>query len=301
MTKRPAGRAKREVVDCAPLADEDMLRAEMRQTLVRALKDMPLLYRAPVILRDVQGLTHRRGQRSTSREGTDAEVAAASRTADAARAAHRFLERIVVALRVRQKPNTTRHRYSKTSLLEEIAEKDDRHRSHSHEPFVEGSGRIRGAPFPFPLFAQRVDRVLAQVVGNRLRRPLRVAIDLAIGFLARRPRIWRPSSGKRRDRTPRARRSSRVPRRTSACRCGCRRRRARARRASSALAARRDIPALSRTRRDDLRPARPSIPRRTVPILRPRANRSTWTTNLRRRRASATGRSKSDRRAASCT
>jgi RNA polymerase sigma-70 factor (ECF subfamily) len=48
---------KREVVDAAPLADEDMLRAEMRRALVRALKDMPVLYRVPVILRDVQGLT----------------------------------------------------------------------------------------------------------------------------------------------------------------------------------------------------------------------------------------------------
>jgi RNA polymerase sigma-70 factor (ECF subfamily) len=48
---------KREVVDAAPLADEDMLRGEMRQALVRALKDMPVLYRAPVILRDVQGLS----------------------------------------------------------------------------------------------------------------------------------------------------------------------------------------------------------------------------------------------------
>lgn len=48
---------RREVVDYAPLADEDMLRAEMRRALVRALKDMPVLYRAPVILRDVQGLS----------------------------------------------------------------------------------------------------------------------------------------------------------------------------------------------------------------------------------------------------
>ena len=48
---------KRDVVDWSPLADEEMLRTEMRQALVRALKEMPLLYRAPVILRDVQGLT----------------------------------------------------------------------------------------------------------------------------------------------------------------------------------------------------------------------------------------------------
>jgi RNA polymerase sigma-70 factor (ECF subfamily) len=49
--------AKREVVDWSPLADEAVLRSEMRQTLVAALKDMPVLYRAPVILRDVQGLS----------------------------------------------------------------------------------------------------------------------------------------------------------------------------------------------------------------------------------------------------
>ena len=48
---------KRDVVDWSPLADEEMLRTEMRQALVRGLKGMPLLYRAPVILRDVQGLT----------------------------------------------------------------------------------------------------------------------------------------------------------------------------------------------------------------------------------------------------
>lgn len=48
---------KREVVDWSPLADETVLRAEMRKTLVDALKEMPVLYRAPVILRDVQGLS----------------------------------------------------------------------------------------------------------------------------------------------------------------------------------------------------------------------------------------------------
>ena len=48
---------RREVVDWSPLADEEMFRVEMRRKLVRALKDMPVLYRAPVILRDVQGLT----------------------------------------------------------------------------------------------------------------------------------------------------------------------------------------------------------------------------------------------------
>jgi RNA polymerase sigma-70 factor (ECF subfamily) len=47
----------REVRDTSPLADEEFLRTEMRKALVHALKDMPLLYRAPVMLRDVQGLT----------------------------------------------------------------------------------------------------------------------------------------------------------------------------------------------------------------------------------------------------
>jgi RNA polymerase sigma-70 factor, ECF subfamily len=48
---------KREVVDWSPLADEEVFRAQMRKTLVRALQGLPLLYRAPVLLRDVQGLS----------------------------------------------------------------------------------------------------------------------------------------------------------------------------------------------------------------------------------------------------
>jgi RNA polymerase sigma-70 factor (ECF subfamily) len=57
-TEDEAARSVRwEVVDRSPLADEEMLRVEMRKALVRALRDMPVLYRAPVILRDVQGLT----------------------------------------------------------------------------------------------------------------------------------------------------------------------------------------------------------------------------------------------------
>ena len=47
----------RDVADSAQLADEEVLRREMRQVLVRALKDLPVLYRVPVILRDVKGLT----------------------------------------------------------------------------------------------------------------------------------------------------------------------------------------------------------------------------------------------------
>jgi RNA polymerase sigma-70 factor, ECF subfamily len=54
LTEQPA---RREVVDWSPLADEGVFRMQMRRTLVRALQDLPLLYRAPVILRDVQGLS----------------------------------------------------------------------------------------------------------------------------------------------------------------------------------------------------------------------------------------------------
>jgi RNA polymerase sigma-70 factor (ECF subfamily) len=49
--------ARREVVDWSPLADEELFRAEMRKTLVHALQGLPLLYRAAVLLRDVQGLS----------------------------------------------------------------------------------------------------------------------------------------------------------------------------------------------------------------------------------------------------
>jgi RNA polymerase sigma-70 factor, ECF subfamily len=48
---------RREVVDWSPLADEEVFRAEMRKTLVDALRGLPTLYRTPVILRDVQGLS----------------------------------------------------------------------------------------------------------------------------------------------------------------------------------------------------------------------------------------------------
>lgn len=50
-------RRRREVLDWSPLEDEEVFRRQMRQALVRALQDLPLLYRAPVILRDIHGLS----------------------------------------------------------------------------------------------------------------------------------------------------------------------------------------------------------------------------------------------------
>jgi RNA polymerase sigma-70 factor (ECF subfamily) len=48
---------RREVLDWSPLEDEEVFRGQMRQALVRALQDLPLLYRAPVVLRDIHGLS----------------------------------------------------------------------------------------------------------------------------------------------------------------------------------------------------------------------------------------------------
>lgn len=43
--------------DRSHLADEEMLRRELRARLVEAVGDLPAIYREPVILRDLEGLT----------------------------------------------------------------------------------------------------------------------------------------------------------------------------------------------------------------------------------------------------
>jgi len=53
--RRPVARP--QAVDGAPLADEEVLRGEMRAALVEALMELPPLYRAPIILRDIAGLS----------------------------------------------------------------------------------------------------------------------------------------------------------------------------------------------------------------------------------------------------
>ncbi len=47
----------REPVDWSSMADDDVLRVEMRAKLVQALKSLPEVYRIPVLLRDIQGLS----------------------------------------------------------------------------------------------------------------------------------------------------------------------------------------------------------------------------------------------------
>jgi RNA polymerase sigma-70 factor (ECF subfamily) len=46
-----------EPADWSSLADDHVLRGQMRQRLIRALALLPVVYRTPVILRDIQGLS----------------------------------------------------------------------------------------------------------------------------------------------------------------------------------------------------------------------------------------------------
>lgn len=46
-----------EPADWSNLADESMLRSQMRERLFEAVDDLPAIYRAPVILRDFKGLS----------------------------------------------------------------------------------------------------------------------------------------------------------------------------------------------------------------------------------------------------
>ena len=46
-----------EPADWSSLADDHVLRAQMRTSLIEALTHLPEVYRTPVILRDIQGLS----------------------------------------------------------------------------------------------------------------------------------------------------------------------------------------------------------------------------------------------------
>ena len=54
-----AGEAARpsEVADWSDLADERVLRSQLRQRVMRAILALPAIYRAPVMLRDIQGMS----------------------------------------------------------------------------------------------------------------------------------------------------------------------------------------------------------------------------------------------------
>ena len=50
-------RAQREPADWSSMADDEVMRGEMRKRLIVALQELPQVYRVPVLLRDIQGLS----------------------------------------------------------------------------------------------------------------------------------------------------------------------------------------------------------------------------------------------------
>jgi len=50
-------RTPREVADWSDMADERVFRSQLRQRLFRAILSLPAIYRAPVMLRDIQGMS----------------------------------------------------------------------------------------------------------------------------------------------------------------------------------------------------------------------------------------------------
>jgi RNA polymerase sigma-70 factor (ECF subfamily) len=52
-----ASASRREVADWSNLADEQVLRSELRRRVYAAILALPPIYRAPVMLRDIQGMS----------------------------------------------------------------------------------------------------------------------------------------------------------------------------------------------------------------------------------------------------
>lgn len=52
-----SGRRRREIADWSSLADDGVMRSQLRQKLVQAMLRLPSIYRGPVLLRDVHGLS----------------------------------------------------------------------------------------------------------------------------------------------------------------------------------------------------------------------------------------------------
>jgi RNA polymerase sigma-70 factor, ECF subfamily len=50
-------RAPRQQADWSRMPDEEMLRSQLRQAVVIAIQELPEIYRAPVVLRDIEGLS----------------------------------------------------------------------------------------------------------------------------------------------------------------------------------------------------------------------------------------------------
>ena len=50
-------RAPKEPADWSAMPDEQVMRAQLRDALAAAVRELPEIYRAPVVLRDIEGLT----------------------------------------------------------------------------------------------------------------------------------------------------------------------------------------------------------------------------------------------------
>ena len=50
-------RAVREPADWSSMPDEELLRAQLRRAVVAAIQELPEIYRVPVVLRDIEGLS----------------------------------------------------------------------------------------------------------------------------------------------------------------------------------------------------------------------------------------------------
>ena len=62
-------RAPRQPVDLSRMPDEELLRTELREAVAVALNELPEIYRAPVVLRDFQGLTTEEASRRLKLKG----------------------------------------------------------------------------------------------------------------------------------------------------------------------------------------------------------------------------------------
>jgi RNA polymerase sigma-70 factor (ECF subfamily) len=50
-------RAVRQPADWSNMPDEELLRAQLRRAVIAAIQDLPEIYRVPVVLRDIEGLS----------------------------------------------------------------------------------------------------------------------------------------------------------------------------------------------------------------------------------------------------
>ena len=55
--EQPSAPTQPDVADWSDMADEQILRSQMRRRVLRAILELPAIYRAPVMLRDIQGMS----------------------------------------------------------------------------------------------------------------------------------------------------------------------------------------------------------------------------------------------------